>query len=72
MYEDKACTKLMKKYTTDAGNQFETDYVRCGKDYFIKEITPPTGYLKNEKVYTVNENGQVYTAEYNVQSLNLN
>ena len=46
MYEDKACTKLMKKYTTDAGTQFETDYVRCGKDYFIKEITPPTGYLK--------------------------
>lgn len=65
MYEDKACTKLMKKYTTDADNQFETDYVRCGKDYFIKEITPPTGYLKNEKVYTVNENGQAYTAEYN-------
>lgn len=65
MYEDEACTKLIKKYTTDAHNQFETDYVRCGKNYYLKEITPPKGYLKNEEVYTVYENGQAYTAEYN-------
>ena len=65
MYEDIQCTKLMKRYTTDANNQFETDYVRCGTDFYLKEITPPTGYLKNDKVYTVHENGQEYTAEYN-------
>lgn len=65
MYEDKACTKLMKQYATDKNGQFETDYVRCGKDYYLKEITPPTGYLKNDKVYVVDEDGKNYPAEYN-------
>ena len=65
MYSDKACTKLMKQYKTDKNCQFETDFVRCGTDYYLKEITPPTGYLKNDKVYTIHENGQQYTAEYN-------
>lgn len=46
MYEDYGCTKLLKKYTTDSRNQFETDYVRCGSDYYLKEIVPPVGYLK--------------------------
>ena len=65
MYSDKACTKLMKQYKTDKNGQFETDYVRCGSDYYLKEITPPTGYLKNDTVYTVHEDGKEYTAEYN-------
>lgn len=65
MYSDNACTKLMKQYTTDKNGQFETDYVRCGSDYYLKEITPPAGYLKNNKVYTVHEDGKEYTAEYN-------
>lgn len=65
MYSDKACTKLMKQYKTDKNGQFETDYIRCGSDYYLKEITPPTGYLKNDTVYTVHENGKEYTAEYN-------
>lgn len=65
MYEDSACTKLMKQYKTDKNGQFETDYVRCGSDYYLKEITPPTGYLKNDKIYTVHEDGKEYTAEYN-------
>lgn len=58
-------TKLLKKYTTDSRNQFETDYVRCGSDYYLKEIVPPVGYLKNDKVYKIHEDGQEYTAEYN-------
>lgn len=65
MYSDKACTKLMKQYTTGKNGQFETDYVRCGSDYYLKEITPPTGYLKNDTVYTIHEDGKEYTAEYN-------
>ena len=65
MYEDYGCTKLLKKYTTDSRNQFETDYVRCGSDYYLKEIVPPVGYLKNDKVYKIHEDGQEYTAEYN-------
>lgn len=65
MYSDKDCTKLMKQYKTDKNGQFETDYVRCGTDYYLKEITPPTGYLKNDTIYTVHEDGKEYTAEYN-------
>ena len=65
MYSDKACTKLMKQYKTDKNGKFETDYVRCGSDFYLKEITPPTGYLKNDTVYTVHEDGKEYTAEYN-------
>lgn len=65
MYSDSACRKLMKQYKTDRNGRFETDYVRCGFDYYLKEITPPTGYLKNDKVYTIHEDGVKYTAEYN-------
>lgn len=65
MYSDKACTNLIKQYKTDKNGQFETDYVRCGSDFYLKEITPPMGYLKSNTVYTVHEDGKEYTAEYN-------
>ena len=65
LYSDAACTKLIKTYTTDKNYQFETDYMRCGKTYYLKEITPPRGYLKNDKVYDIVADGAKFTAEYN-------
>ena len=65
VYSDAACTKLIKTYTTDKNYQFETDYMRCGKTYYLKEITPPRGYLKNDKVYDIVADGAKFTAEYN-------
>ena len=65
VYSDAACTKLLKTYTTDKNYQFETDYMRCGKTYYLKEITPPKGYLKNDKVYDIVADGVKFTAEYN-------
>ena len=65
VYSDAACTKLIKSYTTDKDYQFETDYMRCGKTYYLKEITPPKGYLKNDKVYEIVADGAKFTAEYN-------
>lgn len=65
VYSDAACTKLLKSYTTDKNYQFETDYMRCGKTYYLKEITPPKGYLKNDKVYDIVADGAKFTAEYN-------
>ena len=65
VYSDVACTKLLKSYTTDKNYQFETDYMRCGKTYYLKEITPPRGYLKNDKVYDIVADGANFTAEYN-------
>lgn len=65
VYSDVACTKLIKSYETDKNYQFETDYMRCGKTYYLKEITPPKGYLKNDKVYDIVADGAKFTAEYN-------
>lgn len=59
VYSDAACTKLIKSYTTDKNYQFETDYMRCGKTYYLKEITPPRGYLKNDKVYDIVADGTI-------------
>ena len=64
VYSDAACTKLIKSYKTDKNYQFETDYMRCGKTYYLKEITPPRGYLKNDKVYDIVADGAKFTAEY--------
>ena len=65
VYSDAACTKLIKSYKTDKNYQFETDYMRCGKTYYLKEVTPPMGYLKNDKVYDIVADGAKFTAEYN-------
>jgi hypothetical protein len=65
VYSDAAYTKLVKSYKTNAKGTFETDYYRCGVNMYLKEITPPEGYLKNEKVYTITKDGQQFTNEYN-------
>ena len=65
VYSDAVCTKLVKSYRTNAKGTFETDYYRCGVNMYLKEITPPEGYLKNDKVYTITKDGQQFTNEYN-------
>lgn len=65
VYSDVACTKLVKSYKTNAKGTFEIDYYRCGVNMYLKEITPPEGYLKNDKVYTITKDGQQFTNEYN-------
>mgnify|MGYP000049033750 CR=1 FL=1 len=53
VYSDAACTKLLKSYTTDKNYQFETDYMRCGKTYYLKEITPPKDILRMIRYMTL-------------------
>ncbi len=53
LYSDKACTKLLEKLTTN-----DKGYAESSKSYkpstmYIKEITPPENYIKNDTVYTV-------------------
>lgn len=59
VFEDSACIKKITTGTTDKkGNiVFERPYFACGT-YFIKELTPPTGYELDGKVYklVVDEN----------------
>ena len=65
VYSDSNCTKLVDTYKTNEKGEFSTKYYRCGEKLYMKEITPPTGYLKNEKVYEISKDGQQFTAEYN-------
>ena len=65
VYSDSACTKLLDTYKTGTDCKFETKYYRCGQTFYLKEITPPEGYLKNDKVYTIVEDGAQFSAEYN-------
>lgn len=53
LYSDKACTKLLEKLTTD-----DKGYAESSKSYkpsamYLKEITPPENYTKNNTVYSV-------------------
>lgn len=53
LYSDKTCTKLLEKLTTDSKG-----YAKSSKSYkpstmYLKEITPPPNYTKNDTVYSV-------------------
>lgn len=53
LYSDKTCTKLLEKLTTD-----DKGYAESSKSYkpstmYLKEITPPPNYTKNDTVYSV-------------------
>ncbi|MCR5836377.1 MAG: hypothetical protein K6G88_07715 [Lachnospiraceae bacterium] len=66
VYSDSGCTKLLDKYTTDDKCKFSTKYYRCGTNLYLKEITAPTGYVKNDKVYSIDTDGKKFSVEYNV------
>ncbi len=45
------------KYTTDANGKISMgEYLRAGQTYYIKEITPPVGYLLDSTIHSVNLN----------------
>ncbi len=54
IYQDKECTKLLEKLTTDENGYAESETEYIPSTLYIKEITPPQNYLKNDTVYTVN------------------
>ena len=49
IYSDKACTDLVDKITTDGNGYVKSKELVAGT-YYVKEITAPYGYLKNDKV----------------------
>lgn len=75
IYQDEKCTKpavLLNKhgqkivepdYFVKNGN-FETDYMRCGRTYYLKEVKSPEGYRPNQKVIPIKEDGDRYSVEY--------
>lgn len=52
IYSDKDCTDLVQQLTTDENGYAESEELVI-RDYYVKEITPPKGYTKNEQVFTV-------------------
>ena len=64
VYSDSKCTKLLDTYKTNEKGEFSTKDYRCGTDLYMKEITPPTGYLKNDEIYTIDTDGKQFSAEY--------
>lgn len=52
IYTDRECTDLVQQLTTDENGYTISDELLM-RDYYVKEITAPTGYTLNSTVFTV-------------------
>lgn len=52
IYADRECTDLVQQLTTDENGYAISDELLM-RDYYVKEITAPTGYTLNSTVFTV-------------------
>ncbi len=79
LYEDAACTKSAtvfdstgKKKQADSyfvkDGKFETDYMRCGTTYYLKEVEAPNGYLASTEVFPITADGKNYSVEFTPDS----
>lgn len=75
LYDDRACTKPAKVFDRQGNQQtagvytvvnekLKTDYIQCGKTYYLKEIRAPRGYKITEEVLEIRADGTEYRAEY--------
>ena len=78
LYRDAACTqpatvytsengtytKTCAGYTTDVEGKFSTDFIRCGTTYYLKEVSPPQGFLLSDEVTPVEADGSTYSVEW--------
>lgn len=55
IYEDKECTKLIDKVTTNENGYAVSTNVGAGI-YYVKELVAPTGYSLNTEVYEIKAN----------------
>lgn len=60
---------LIKEYTTDANGYILTDYYPCENGYYIKEISPSTGYLIDNTAYYIDLYTNEFIVEYNTVSI---
>ena len=52
IYTDRECTDLVQQLTTDENGYAISDELLM-RDYYVKEITAPTGYTLNSTIFTV-------------------
>lgn len=75
LYEDAACTKPATVYKPNGGigesgayiienGTAETEYLRSGVTYYLKEVEPPEGYLLNTDVEPITVDASSQTNEY--------
>lgn len=75
LYEDRACMKTAKVFDRQGNQQaagvytvvngkLKTDYIQCGKTYYLKEIRAPRGYKITDDVLEIQADGREYKAEY--------
>lgn len=83
LYSDAACTqsaivyssengtytKTCTGYTTDGEGKFSTDFIRCGTTYYLKEVSPPEGFLLSEEVTPVEADGSAYSVEWSYDAV---
>lgn len=53
IYSDKSCNNLLEKLTTDNNGYAQSEHKYGTDTYYVKEITSPDNYKKNDTVYTV-------------------
>lgn len=66
VYDEKGIEKRADSYTVKNG-ALETEYLRCGTTYYLKEIASPPGYRKSDKVIPVTVDGNHDTKEFTRQ-----
>ena len=56
VYSDSNCENLLMQLdeTDSEGYVTSSEPFACGEEYYVKEITAPSGYVKSDKVYAVN------------------
>lgn len=65
VYDSSGKAKTADVYTIKDG-KLETDYLRSGTTYYLKEVTAPKGYLLSDTVLPVKVDASGKTAEYTV------
>ncbi|MBR6667990.1 MAG: Cna B-type domain-containing protein, partial [Clostridia bacterium] len=53
VYAEESCTTKLYELTSDENGIVSLKDLEAGSTYYIKEITAPSGYVLNEKVYNV-------------------
>lgn len=75
LYAEQACTNIATVYTQDgskktagiykvSNGKLETDYLRSGSTYYLKEVTAPTGYTLANDILPIRVDASGVTAEY--------
>lgn len=68
IYTDRECTDLVQQLTTDENGYAISDELLM-RDYYVKEITAPTGYTLNSTVFTVTAAELKQNSEHTVKAV---